>query len=159
MARLYFAAVVLVALTLGPSLAHLLELPNKIGMAAEDYLTVQQIYRGWAWFGAVLLSALAAILVVAVRTRHTPRPFRLALLAAICLAAMLGVFFVFTYPANLATENWTFLPRDWEALRARWEYSHAVSALLNFLALLSLLGSLFAARQNSYQAPRGVRRS
>ena len=43
---LYFIALFFVALALGPALAHLLELPNKITLAREDYLTVQQIYRG-----------------------------------------------------------------------------------------------------------------
>lgn len=45
---IYFIAVFFVALALGPALAHLLELPNKINLGREDYLTVQQIYRGWA---------------------------------------------------------------------------------------------------------------
>ena len=41
-----------------PALAHLLELPNKIGLSRDDYLIVQQIYRGWALLGIVVLSAL-----------------------------------------------------------------------------------------------------
>jgi hypothetical protein len=160
--RLYFVSVVLVALTLAPSLAHVLELPNKIGLPAQDYLTVQQIYRGWAWLGAILFSALGATLIVALQARASRLAFVLALLAAGCLAMMLAVFFIFTYPVNLATENWTILPRGWEALRMRWEYSHAVGALLNFAALLALLGSLFAAvreRAAAVQVPRGMRRS
>jgi hypothetical protein len=40
------------------ALAHLLELPNKIGLARDDYLTVQQIYRGWALLGIVVVAAL-----------------------------------------------------------------------------------------------------
>ena len=32
-------------------MAHLFELPNKIHLSREDYLTVQQIYRGWALLG------------------------------------------------------------------------------------------------------------
>jgi hypothetical protein len=160
--RLYFISVVLVALALGPSLAHLLELPNKIGLPAQDYLTVQQIYRGWAWLGAILFPALAATLLVALKARAIRPAFTLALLAAACLATMLAVFFIFTYPVNLATENWTFLPRGWEALRLRWEYSHAAGALLHFTALVALLGSLFAAvrdRAVADQVPRGMRRS
>jgi hypothetical protein len=43
-----FLSLVLVALALAPAMAHLLELPNKITLSREDYLTVQQIYRGWA---------------------------------------------------------------------------------------------------------------
>ena len=43
---------------LAPALAHLLELPNKIGLSRDDYLIVQQIYRGWALLGIGMLSAL-----------------------------------------------------------------------------------------------------
>jgi hypothetical protein len=39
--------------------------------------------------------------------------------------------FRFLPVANTATLNWTQLPDDWEVLRKRWEYSHAVRALLN----------------------------
>jgi hypothetical protein len=43
-----FLSILFVALTMAPSVAHLLELPNKLSLPADDYLTVQQIYRGWA---------------------------------------------------------------------------------------------------------------
>jgi hypothetical protein len=43
-----FCCLLFAAFALAPSLAHLLELPNKIHLPAEDYLRVQQIYRGWA---------------------------------------------------------------------------------------------------------------
>jgi hypothetical protein len=42
------------------------------------------------------------------------------------------------FPGNQATENWTSVPEGWETLRARWEYGHAASAVLTFLALASL---------------------
>jgi hypothetical protein len=44
----------------------------------------------------------------------------------LALAGLIGaqvVFWIYTYPANVATSNWTFLPETWQALRARWEYS------------------------------------
>jgi hypothetical protein len=43
-----FSSLLFAALALAPALAHLLELPNKIGLARDHYLTVQQIYRVWA---------------------------------------------------------------------------------------------------------------
>jgi hypothetical protein len=164
--RLYFFSLLLVALALGPGLAHVLELPNKIGLSAQEYMTVQQIYRGWAWLGAVLLGALGSTLGVAVSVREVRPAFTLALIAFFCLASQLAVFFLFTYPVNRLTENWTFLPEGWEALRVRWEYSHAVSALLVFAALAALVGSLLAAAREGalagpflLQVPRGMRRS
>jgi hypothetical protein len=53
-----FFALLFAALALVPSGAHLLELPNKIGLPAAEYLTVQQIYRGWALLGIVVYGAL-----------------------------------------------------------------------------------------------------
>ena len=40
-------------------MAHLLELPHKIHLPAAEYLTVQQIYAGWALLGIVPLAAIA----------------------------------------------------------------------------------------------------
>ena len=45
------------------------------------------------------------------------------------------VFFAFTFPVNQATQNWSTGGGDWRALRARWEYSHAVDAAITFAAL------------------------
>ena len=66
----------------------------------------------------------------------------MALGAGLLVALSLAVFFAWTFPANLATENWTRMPEDWEALRRRWEYSHAANAGLLFLALCSVVLSV-----------------
>ena len=57
---LRFASVMLTAVAMAAGYAHLLELPNKIGLSREDYLTVQQIYRGWALLGIVVVGALVS---------------------------------------------------------------------------------------------------
>lgn len=80
---------------------------------------------------------------MALRRRRRRAAARWALLAAGSLIAFsMAVFFAWTYPANLATENWTRVPPDWEALRRRWEYSHAANAGLLFLALCSAVLSV-----------------
>lgn len=43
---------------------------------------------------------------------------------------------------NQATVNWTVLPANWTELRVQWEYSHAASAGLNFIALTALIMSV-----------------
>jgi hypothetical protein len=72
-----FLALVLTALALVPSGAHLFELPGKISLGAEQYFIVQNIYRGWSLFGIVLIGALIANLAlanVAARSRRAVRP-------------------------------------------------------------------------------------
>lgn len=133
-----FAAIVLTALSLVPAGAHLAELPNKIGLDQAAYFVVQGIYRGWAVFGFVLIPAILANLVLALMLRGRAG-FLPALVAFMLMAIALAVFFIWTFPTNQATENWTIAPENWQTLRAQWEYSHAANAVLTFLALCSLV--------------------
>ena len=43
------------------------------------------------------------------------------------------------YPMNVATHNWTVMPVDFEVTRQQWEYSHALSAALNFAAFVAIV--------------------
>lgn len=141
----HFLAIVLGAMAMVPAGAHLFSLAAKMGLAEEPYFTVQQIYRGWALFGIAIFGALFANLAVAILVRRQKVPFRFAAAAAILIATMLAVFFVWTYPTNQATANWTVIPANWAELRAQWEYSHAASAILTFAALCcSVLAQLTA---------------
>jgi len=134
-------AIVLTALTMAAGFAHLFELPNKIRLPREAYLTVQQIYRGWALLGIVVVGALASTLALAIMVREQRRMFIGALVALSCLVGTQIIFWVFTYPVNQATNNWTVAPENWQEMRARWEYSHAVAACLDFAALIALVWS------------------
>lgn len=142
-----FLAIMVTALALGAALAHLYELPNKIGLSADDYVTVQQNYRGWHYLGiAVIASLVLSALLAWFEWKHPARGV-LALIAALCIAVNLILFFSFTFPANRATENWTTLPENWESLRQQWEYAHAAGAGLYLLALASLTLALIVDRR------------
>lgn len=141
---IYFIALFFVAVALGPALAHLLEFPNKINLTREEYLTVQQIYRGWALLGVVVAGALLSTLVLSIKVRREWKPFVFALIAFICIVATQVVFWTYTYPTNQATNNWTVLPENWMQLRRQWEYSHATSAGLNLLALVAVILSVLS---------------
>lgn len=131
-------AIVLTALALVPAGAHLFELPSKMKLADETYFIVQNIYRGWAWFGIVLIAALAADIAWAYLLRGQGSAFTLVAIAAACLATTVGIFFVWTYPANQLTHNWTVTPEDWARLRLQWEVAHAANAVITFTALACL---------------------
>jgi hypothetical protein len=148
-----FLAVVLTALALLPGGAHLMALPAKIGMPEEPYFVVQQIYRGWALAGIVIFLAIFANFAAALLARDSPRRLFLSAAAGLLNAATLAIFFVWTYPANQATGNWTSVPDDWENLRLQWEYSHAANAVIMFLALLCSI----AAALSSTRTGGGVR--
>jgi hypothetical protein len=143
---LEFLAIVLTAIILVPSGAHFFELPNKIGLVQEQYFIVQNIYRGWALFGGAIFPALIAIALLAWTARSHVFEFRLAVLAFFCIALSLAVFFTFVYPGNVATENWTTVPENWISLRRHWEYGHAASAILTFVALCALVLGVVARR-------------
>ena len=130
-----FLAIIFTALALVPGGAHLFALPNKIGMSEEAYFVAQQVYAGWALFGIALFGALLSNLVFAIMLRGEYPAFRFALAGFLLIAATLVIFFVWTFPTNQATANWTEAPRDWQELRWHWEYSHAVNAVLTFIAL------------------------
>lgn len=140
----YFLALLFAALALGPAMAHLLELPNKIQLPRDEYLVVQQIYRGWAVLGVVVFGALFSTLALTIAVRKRCRAFLFALSAFACIVGTQVIFWTFTYPANTATEKWTMLPAHWTDLRLQWEYAHAASALLNLMAVVALILSLLA---------------
>jgi hypothetical protein len=139
---IWFLSLFFVALALAPAMAHLLALPNKINMPREQYLIVQQIYRGWALLGSVVIGALLSTLTLTVMVRNPPKTFVLILVAFLCMAGTQVLFWTFTFPANQQTHNWTVLPENWPALRDQWEYSHAASAGLNLFAFVALVLSV-----------------
>jgi hypothetical protein len=142
-----FLAIIFTALALVPGGAHLFALPNKINLVQESYFIVQNIYRGWALFGFVLFPALILNLLLAWITRDHTIASVLALAAGLCIAVTLVIFFAWTYPANVATANWTAVPLNWRALRWQWEYSHAVNAVITFIALCAVTLSVVAGRK------------
>jgi hypothetical protein len=127
-----FLASVFSALAMVPYGAHLFALRNKIAMSRADYLVAQSVYSGWAWLSAELIPAMLINLLFAYVLRAQRPAFVLAALGCIAMAATLVIFFSSTYPANVATHNWTTAPENWQALRRRWEYSHAANAALAF---------------------------
>ena len=134
-----FFALMTTAVALGPALAHLLEMPNKLALPRNAYFVVQQIYAGWSLLGVVLLVQLVSIATVIASAGNDLRLRICAVVALLCLVGAQALFWTFTYPANAATANWTVQPDNWEVLRRHWEYSHAGGAVLQLVAMASLI--------------------
>jgi hypothetical protein len=141
-----FISLLFTALALCASMAHLMELPNKIKLSSEDYYIVQQIYRGWALLGIVVISALLSILVLTIMLRQQGKSFTLTLSAFLCVVATQIIFWIFTYPVNQQTNNWKRMPANWLELRKHWEYSHAANAVLVLIAFILLALSILDER-------------
>lgn len=142
-----FVALLATALAFGAALAHALELPNKMAMTREDYFVAQQIYSGWNQLAYVLATQFAAMITVALRFWHRSRVVWPTLVAIGSLAAAQMVFWIWTFPANAATENWTMVPVNWETLRAQWEYSHLAGAAFQLIAMGALIVAALARRR------------
>ncbi|WP_239025174.1 DUF1772 domain-containing protein [Rhodoligotrophos defluvii] len=142
MKALQFAAIILIAISLVPAGAHLIELPNKIDLDRDAYLTVQQIYRGWALAGIPLIAALLVTLALSVLSRSETLPLLFSAASFVLLLITLIAFFIWVYPVNQATRNWTVAPENWQSLRAQWEYMHAVNAVMTLTALVSAVLSV-----------------
>jgi hypothetical protein len=135
---IFFSSLLFTALATGGGLAHLYAFLNKIQFSAEEYLIAQQIYRGWALLGIVVFGSLISILILTIVVRRESKVFPLVLTALLCIVGSQIVFWVFTFPANQQTQNWTVLPSNWLNLRTQWEYSHAAGAGLDLVALSML---------------------
>jgi MFS family permease len=143
----FFIALLASALVLGPALAHVAELPNKIDLPREEYFIVQKLYRGWNQIAWLLGVQIVALLAAAILARAERRVMVLTLLALASVLAAQALFWTFTYPANVATANWTVQPDDWEKLRPQWEYSHAAGAALQVLGFALLVIAILSRDQ------------
>lgn len=134
------------ALALGAALAHAFELPNKMSLTRDDYFIVQQIYAGWNRIAFILLTQIVALAAIIALHRHDKPVRNAAALALASIIAAQAIFWIWTFPANQATANWTTKPENWESLRAQWEYSHLAGAMFQFLAMVALTTVLLRLR-------------
>ena len=137
------------AVPLGATVAHVMELPNKLALDGPLWLALQQsLYRGWGpLIGPFEIVAAVATWTLAYLVRGSRPGFALALTAALCLSAMPLVFFLFNAPVNAAFAGWTAqtLPADWPDYRRQWELGHAIAFVLALTAFCTLLRAAFAA--------------
>lgn len=140
----FFVALISTALALGGAVAHVLELPNKIGLPRDHYFIVQSIYAGWNRLAYLLAIQLASIIAVIVLSRRVTTVLWPAVAAFLGLVAAQVVFWTTTFPTNVATNNWTAVPQNWEILRQQWEYSHAAGAAFQIFSMCALIVAALA---------------
>jgi hypothetical protein len=148
-----FAAILLVALLMGLTFAHVLERPAKMDYEAGLYTTLQRtLYRMWGPPNVGgFLEPLA--IVATIGATFAARGRRRALwLAAAALAALLlafpVVFFALVEPVNEAFRaDPSSVPANWRELRTRWETGHTIRFGLHLAAFCALVVSVLGDRR------------
>jgi hypothetical protein len=146
-----FAALILVALSMGATFAHVLELPAKLQWDAPLYVAVQNeppgLYLGFGTAGAVIeVAAILAAAGLTVLVRDRRPVFRLALVGTVCLALALISWWALIAPANAVMGAWTpqTVPPDWTRWRNQWEFTHAANFFLKLVGFGLLVSSVLA---------------
>jgi hypothetical protein len=143
-----FIDLLLVALTLGLTFCHALEIFGKMQLSSAEWLAVQQhLYNAFGPVGGMieLLSVVMTWTVFAMVLRRRPAK-TLTLIASLCVTAALIVWFATVRPMNTVFNGWTAatMPVDWRTYRNQWETGHAVSAALFAVAFCGLVAALLA---------------
>jgi len=77
-----------------------LELLTKLSLPRDDYIIMQQIYRGWALLGIVIVAALLATLATVIVGRRQRKVMVPAVVALASLAGAQAIFWLLTYPVT-----------------------------------------------------------
>lgn len=144
-----FVALVLTALALTMTSAHLLELPQKMQYGATLYTAVNTtMYRYFAIVGGTYqVTSILAAGVLAVLIRGRVPAFRWTLFATVCLALAFISWILLVAPVNsqigaaLRTSPQS-VPALWMQLRDRWEYGHATGFVIELVGFCALVKSL-----------------
>jgi hypothetical protein len=158
---LSFFAILVMALSLGPSFAHLLEAPPRLTAWPPELWREATVFHGqFAYFaivGAPLdvgAIALGAIMTVVVRRRRPA--FRLAMAGTILFAVSLATWISVVATANAILAQWVPgpIPDDFAAVRHQWEAGHiAISAVKNAGLCCALAAGLSLGRSEDRSRP------
>jgi hypothetical protein len=157
------ATVFLVSIAMALSMAHALELPGKLRLDKQAYVTVQPIYYpGFTVGGLSEILGILATVALLFMTPSRGTAFSLMLGALIALVAMHAAYWIITHPVNnfwlknkdlkgvgagffafgaskRAALDGRTSDEGWKGLRNRWEFSHVLRAVLAASALIFLI--------------------
>jgi hypothetical protein len=145
--------ILLAAVTMSLTLAHALELPGKLRLNKEQYLTVQAIYYpGFTLAGIAEVGSILAVAVLLILTPPGLLQFWLVAGSLVAFVTVQVIFWFMTQPVNRYWLQNTELSRaatrffdtgsatagEWTDMRDRWERSHVLRAIASVLGLLFL---------------------
>ena len=146
------AALILAALSLGPSFAHLLERPPRMSWPPQLWIAATNFGGQYAWFGRVgaLLdpATVLVLLLLAWQGRRYRPDFVAAAASFLLFSAALACWALVVQPMNVVMAGWTpgSVPADFETVRARWETGHVIVAALKLAGLVALAFAVLPGR-------------
>src|ERR1044071_437 len=128
-------ALVITALSLTMTAAHVLEMPRKLSYSIALYTAVNStLYLYFAIFGAIFeVGAIIAVGTLVWRARHQPSTYW-TLVAAIAVTLSLGSWLILVQPVNRAIAHGA----SWGDLRLRWGLGHLVGFVLSLAGFVAL---------------------
>ncbi len=142
-------ALLLAAMSMAFSFCHLMELPARIDWPQALWVGSTVIggqYRMFGTLGAVV--ELSAIVGLGAWWYAQRSAGRLRLAAAVLYLIALAIWWAVVFPANREFAAWQELgvPADWDTWRRRWEFGHAVMAVLKIIGLALVFQSVLPKR-------------
>jgi hypothetical protein len=141
-----FLTLVLGALALTMTSAHVLELPQKMAYSIEMYSAVNTtLYRYFALVGAPYqIGSIVSAIVMAALERRRPGVFRWAGAGAALLLLAFVSWLALVQPVNAQVASALesapdTVPSVWRQLRDRWEYGHATGFVLHLMGFCALV--------------------
>jgi hypothetical protein len=156
------SALVLAALSLSPSFAHVLEAPPRLAVWSPALWREATVFNGQFEFfarigGPVDVGAIVAAWLLSYVLRRERLAFCFGLAGATLLTAGLTAWFGIVAPANAILASWQPgpIPSDFSQVRIRWETGHMIVASLKFLGFVSICLAVLAPRFPGSRAASG----
>jgi hypothetical protein len=144
-------AIVIAALSLGPSFAHALEAPPRLKVWPPELWREATVFNGqfrlFLAVGAPLdVTAIVVPVILAFVVRDDSRSCLLFIAFAAFYAVALALWFALVAPANAALATWTPgpIPADFRAVQWRWESGHMAVAAAKFVGFIFAALALIA---------------
>ncbi|MGE0753267.1 MAG: DUF1772 domain-containing protein [Variibacter sp.] len=138
---------VVAALSLAPSYAHVLEAQPRLAIWPPELWREATVFNAQFWLFAaigapidILAVFVPAILTWQLRRAGDKRRARFALAGTLCFAVALAAWFLLVAPANSILATWTPgpFPADFAAVRWRWESGHMTVAAFKLVGVVLL---------------------
>jgi len=151
-------ALTIAALSLAPSVAHVLEAGPRLTVWSPALWRETTVFNGqyelFALIGRPLdVGAVVACALLAYATRADRPKFGLAVTASVLFILALAVWLAWVAPVNSVLASWTPgpIPDGFDGIRWRWESGHMVIAALKLLGFMAL--SLSVALRGQIRPP------